>query len=126
MRPRRAVVTGGAGFLGSHLCERLVSEGNHVVALDNFSTGSPDNVAHLMPELNFQLIRSDVTDYIHVGGEVDVVLNFASPASPIDYLRLPIHTLKVGSIGTLHALGLAREKAPVSSWPLPRRCTATP
>lgn len=106
----RIVVMGGAGFLGSHLCERLVHEGADVVCLDNFITGSPDNVAHLVPELNFQLVRTDVTDYVHVVGKVDVVLNFASPASPIDYLRLPIETLKVGSIGTLHALGLAREK----------------
>jgi len=106
----RVVVTGGAGFLGSHLCERLVTTGHTVVCLDNFVTGSPDNVAHLMPEPTFQLVRTDVTDYVHVGGEVDAVLHFASPASPIDYLRLPIHTLKVGSIGTLHALGLAREK----------------
>ena len=106
----RVVVMGGAGFLGSHLCERLVNEGHQVVCLDNFITGSPNNVAHLVPEVNFQLVRADVTDYVHVVGEVDAVLNFASPASPIDYLRLPIHTLKVGSIGTLHGLGLAREK----------------
>ncbi len=106
----RVVVMGGAGFLGSHLCERLVRDDHEVVCLDNFLTGSPDNVAHLVPELNFKLVRTDVTDYIHVGGPVDTVLNFASPASPIDYLRLPIHTLKVGSIGTLHGLGLAREK----------------
>jgi dTDP-glucose 4,6-dehydratase len=106
----RVVVMGGAGFLGSHLCERLVNEGHDVVCLDNFITGSPNNVAHLVPELNFKLVRADVTDYVHVVGDVDAVLNFASPASPIDYLRLPIHTLKVGSIGTLHGLGLAREK----------------
>jgi len=107
---RRAVVTGGAGFLGSHLCEQLVASGTKVVCLDNFLTGIPANVAHLMPYPNFRLVRCDVTDFIHVPGEVDLVLHFASPASPVDYLRLPIETLKVGSLGTLHALGLAREK----------------
>ena len=106
----RAVVTGGAGFLGSHLCEALLARGDEVVCLDNFLTGSPDNVAHLTPNPRFRLVRSDVTDYLHVGGPVDLVLHFASPASPIDYLKMPIETLKVGSIGTLHALGLAREK----------------
>jgi dTDP-glucose 4,6-dehydratase len=107
---RRAVVTGGAGFLGSHLCERLLSLGAEVVCLDNFLTGTPDNVAQLMPDAQFRLLRCDVTDFIHVPGEVDLVLHFASPASPVDYLRLPIQTLKVGSLGTLHSLGLAREK----------------
>ena len=106
----RAVVTGGAGFLGSHLCEALLARGDEVVCLDNFLTGSPDNVAHLAPNPRFRLVRSDVTDFVHVGGPVDLVLHFASPASPIDYLNLPIETLKVGSIGTLHALGLARDK----------------
>ncbi len=106
----RAVVTGGAGFLGSHLCEALLARGDEVVCLDNFLTGSPDNVAHLTPNPRFRLVRSDVTDYLHVGGPVDIVLHFASPASPVDYLKLPIETLKVGSIGTLHALGLARDK----------------
>ena len=108
--PQRVVVMGGAGFLGSHLCERLIQQGHEVVCLDNFITGSPDNVGHLVPEPGFTLVRADVTDYVHVVGDVDIVLNFASPASPIDYLRLPIHTLKVGSIGTMHGLGLAREK----------------
>jgi dTDP-glucose 4,6-dehydratase len=109
-RYRRAVVTGGAGFLGSHLCESLLSRGTEVVCLDNFLTGAPGNVAHLLPDPRFRLLRCDVTDFIHVPGEVDLVLHFASPASPPDYLRLPIQTLKVGSLGTLHALGLAREK----------------
>jgi dTDP-glucose 4,6-dehydratase len=108
-RPR-AVVTGGAGFLGSHLCERLLEEDYEVVALDDFCTGTPDNVAHLSQIGPFRLLRCDVTDYVHVPGDVDAVLHFASPASPIDYLQLPIATLKVGSMGTLHALGLAREK----------------
>ena len=103
-------MTGGTGFLGSHLCERLLDQGYEVVALDNFSTGHPVNVAHLSTRDGFRLVRADVTDYIHVVGSVDLVLHFASPASPIDYLQLPIETLKVGSIGTLHALGLAKEK----------------
>ena len=107
---RRAVVTGGAGFLGSHLCHRLLDEGYQVTCLDNFLTGAPTNVDHLLEHDRFRLVRADVSDYIHVGGPVDAVLHFASPASPIDYLQLPIHTMKVGSIGTLHALGLAKEK----------------
>jgi UDP-glucuronate decarboxylase len=104
------VVTGGAGFLGSHLCERLLADGREVVALDNFLTGRPHNVEHLLENDRFRLVKADVTDYIHVPGPVDHVLHFASPASPIDYLQLPIETLKVGSAGTLHALGLAKEK----------------
>ncbi len=107
----RTVVTGGAGFLGSHLCERLLDDGGDVLCLDNFLTGSPDNVAHLLERPGFRLVRADVTDYVHVTGHVDQVLHFASPASPIDYLKLPIATMKVGSIGTLHALGLAKEKS---------------
>src|SRR4051794_8324086 len=106
----RAVVTGGAGFLGSHLCQRLLLEGYQVLCLDNFCTGSPGNVEHLIPDPGFRLARCDVTDYLHVAGPVDLVLHFASPASPLDYLQLPIETLKVGSLGTLHALGLAKEK----------------
>lgn len=108
-RPR-AVVTGGAGFLGSHLSERLLAEGYSVLCLDNFCTGSAANVAHLAEMGPFRLIRADVTDFVHVVGEVDAVLHLASPASPIDYLRMPIETLKVGSVGTLHTLGLAKEK----------------
>jgi dTDP-glucose 4,6-dehydratase len=107
---RRAVVTGGAGFLGSHLCEHLLERGVEVVCLDNFGTGSPVNVVHLMENPAFRLIRCDVTDFVHVTGPVDLVLHFASPASPLDYLRMPIETLKVGSLGTLHTLGLAHEK----------------
>ena len=109
-RARRAVITGGAGFLGSHLCDRLLALDYDVLCLDNFATATPANVAHLRGHPGFRLLRMDVTDYIHVGGPVDAVLHFASPASPIDYLQLPIATLKVGSIGTMHALGLAREK----------------
>jgi len=107
----RVVVTGGAGFLGSHLCETLVRRGCEVVCLDNFLTGSAENVAHLMGRPGFRLLSCDITDYVHVPGEVDLVLHFASPASPVDYLKIPIHTLKVGSIGTWHALGLAKEKS---------------
>jgi dTDP-glucose 4,6-dehydratase len=106
----RVVVTGGAGFLGSHLCEQLLDDGCEVLALDNFLTGLPANVEHLMGNPGFRLLKADITDYVHVPGPVDQVLHFASPASPIDYLQLPIETLKVGSIGTLHALGLAKEK----------------
>ncbi len=106
----RVVVTGGAGFLGSHLCEAVLRRGANVLCLDNFLTGTADNVAHLMQDKAFRLVRCDVTDFVHVPGEVDLVLHFASPASPIDYLKLPIHTLKVGAIGTWHALGLAKEK----------------
>jgi UDPglucose 6-dehydrogenase len=107
---QRAVVTGGAGFLGSHLAERLLGENIDVVCLDNFSTSTPDNVAHLQGYDGFRLVRANVTDYISVPGPVDFVLHFASPASPIDYADLPIQTLKVGSIGTMHTLGLAKEK----------------
>jgi dTDP-glucose 4,6-dehydratase len=109
-RWKRVVVTGGAGFLGSHLCEHLLRGGSEVHCLDNFLTGRPDNVAHLLNDPRFHLTNCDVTDFVHVPGEVDMVLHFASPASPTDYLRLPIHTMKVGSIGTLHALGMAKEK----------------
>jgi dTDP-glucose 4,6-dehydratase len=107
---RRAVVTGGAGFLGSHLCERLLGLGYHVLCLDNFLTGTPANVEHLIGDARFRLVCYDVTDYLHVSGPVDVVLHFASPASPLDYLQLPIQTLNVGSVGTSHAVGLAQEK----------------
>ena len=110
MRKRRAVVTGGAGFLGSHLCQRLLQEEYEVVCLDDFCTGSPANLEQLLPDPSFRLVRADVTDFVHVSGHVDAVLHLASPASPIDYLQLPLHTLKVGSLGTLHSLGLAKDK----------------
>ncbi|HEX8003466.1 MAG TPA: UDP-glucuronic acid decarboxylase family protein [Mycobacteriales bacterium] len=106
----RVVVTGGAGFLGSHFCERLLDEGHEVVCMDNFVTGNPENVAHLIENPRFRMIRCDVTEFIHVTGPVTAVAHLASPASPVDYLQLPIETLKVGSIGTLHALGLAKAK----------------
>lgn len=105
-----SVVTGGAGFLGSHLTDRLLKEGHFVIAVDNFITGSPLNLEHLAGNNNFKFIRQDVTEYIFIPGSVDYVWHFASPASPIDYLELPIPTLKVGSLGTHNALGLAREK----------------
>lgn len=105
-----SVVTGGAGFLGSHLTDRLLAEGHYVIAIDNFITGSPLNLEHLAGHDRFKFICQDVTEYIFVPGKVDYVWHFASPASPIDYLELPIPTLKVGSLGTHNALGLAREK----------------
>jgi dTDP-glucose 4,6-dehydratase len=107
---RTAVVTGGAGFLGSHVCERLLAQGTAVICMDNFLTGSPHNVGHLIGRAGFRLTECDLTDFVHVPGEVDLVLHLASAASPVDYLKLPIETLKVGGLGTLHALGLAREK----------------
>jgi dTDP-glucose 4,6-dehydratase len=110
MSTQRVVVTGGAGFLGSHLCERLLAEDCEVVCLDNFLTGTPKNVAHLLGSPGFTLSRTDLTQFVHVPGRVELVLHFASPASPVDYLQLPIQTLKVGAIGTWHALGLAKEK----------------
>jgi dTDP-glucose 4,6-dehydratase len=106
----RAVVTGGAGFLGSHLCDRLLGEGMEVVCIDNLLTGSLGNVEHLFGVDGFAFEKYDVTNHIHVPGRVDFVLHFASPASPIDYLELPIQTLKVGSLGTHKALGLAKAK----------------
>jgi dTDP-glucose 4,6-dehydratase len=106
----RVLVTGGAGFLGSHLCDRLVREGHDVLAMDNLLTGNERNISHLAEEKRFRFIRHDVTHFIFVDGPLDAVLHFASPASPIDYLELPIQTLKVGSLGTHNALGLAMAK----------------
>ncbi|MFY8160629.1 MAG: UDP-glucuronic acid decarboxylase family protein [Candidatus Kapaibacteriota bacterium] len=106
----RVLITGGAGFLGSHLCDRFIAEGDEVIAMDNLVTGSTDNIAHLFGNPKFQFVKYDVTEYIHVEGKLDYILHFASPASPIDYLKLPIQTLKVGSLGTHKTLGLAKAK----------------
>ncbi len=107
---QRAVITGGAGFLGSHLCDRFLAEGWEVVCMDNLVTGDLRNIEHLVGEKRFHFFHQDVTEFIHVPGPVDAVMHFASPASPLDYLELPIQTLKVGALGTHKALGLAREK----------------
>ncbi|MDP3039409.1 MAG: GDP-mannose 4,6-dehydratase, partial [Deltaproteobacteria bacterium] len=106
----RALITGGSGFLGSHLCDRLLAEGLEVICMDNLLTGSTGNIAHLAGHRRFQFIHYDVTNYIFVEGSLDYVLHFASPASPIDYLQLPIQTLKVGALGTHKVLGLAMAK----------------
>jgi dTDP-glucose 4,6-dehydratase len=107
---KRALVTGGAGFLGSHLCGRLMDEGLEVVCMDNLITGSLDNIESYFGRKGFTFVHHDVTNFIHVPGNLDYILHFASPASPIDYLKLPIQTLKVGSLGTLKAVGLAKSK----------------
>src|SRR5450759_4037973 len=107
---KTSVVTGGAGFLGSHLCERLLSEGHAVICMDNLITGSLDNIEHLFQRKDFTFIQYDVTNFIHFPGDVHYVFHFASPASPIDYLKFPIQTLKVGSLGTHKALGFAKAK----------------
>jgi len=106
----RLLITGGAGFIGSHLCDRFLAEGHHVIAMDNLLTGNIRNIEHLAGHERFQFIKHDVTNFIYVAGPVDAVLHFASPASPIDYLKWPIQTLKVGALGTHKALGLAKDK----------------
>jgi dTDP-glucose 4,6-dehydratase len=106
----RTLITGGAGFLGSHLCDYLIEKGHEVICIDNLSTGNMENISHLLGKKRFSFIRYDVTNYLHVDGELHNILHFASPASPIDYLRMPIQTLKVGSLGTHKALGLALSK----------------
>ncbi len=105
-----AVVTGGAGFLGSHLCDKLISEGYRVFCLDNLITGRIENIHHLADNENFKFIKQDVTEYLYIPGDIDIIFHFASPASPIDYIEYPIPTLKVGSLGTHKTLGLAKEK----------------
>ncbi|AVR44853.1 NAD-dependent dehydratase [Christiangramia fulva] len=107
---KRILITGAAGFLGSHLCDRFISEGFEVIAMDNLITGDLKNIAHLFGKKNFEFQHHDITKFVHVPGKLDYILHFASPASPIDYLKIPIQTLKVGSVGTLHCLGLAKDK----------------
>ena len=107
---KRTLITGAAGFLGSHLCDRFIREGHHVIGMDNLITGDLKNIEHLMGLENFEFYHHDVTKFVHVPGKLDYILHFASPASPIDYLKIPIQTLKVGALGTHNLLGLAKEK----------------
>ena len=107
---KRVLITGAAGFLGSHLCDRFIKEGCYVIAMDNLITGRLENIEHLIGNENFHFVHHDVSNFVHVSGELDYILHFASPASPIDYLKIPIQTLKVGSLGTHNLLGLAKAK----------------
>lgn len=107
---KHILITGAAGFLGSHLCDRFIAEGYHVIGMDNFITGDKKNISHLSNHHNFEFIEHDVTEFIKIDGTLDYILHFASPASPIDYLKIPIQTLKVGSLGTHNLLGLAKDK----------------
>jgi dTDP-glucose 4,6-dehydratase len=109
-KKKRILITGAAGFLGSHLCDRFIKEGFHVIAMDNLITGDLRNIEHLIKHADFEYYHHDVSNFVHVPGELDYILHFASPASPIDYLKIPIQTLKVGSLGIHHLLGLARVK----------------
>lgn len=108
--PKTILITGAAGFLGSHLCDRFINEGFSVIGMDNFITGDPKNIEHILNHPNFKFIEHDVTEFVNISGQLDYILHFASPASPIDYLKIPIQTLKVGSLGTHNLLGLAKAK----------------
>ncbi|MFM7428427.1 MAG: GDP-mannose 4,6-dehydratase, partial [Flammeovirgaceae bacterium] len=110
MERKRVLITGGAGFLGSHLCDRFIKEGYHVIAMDNLITGDLRNIEHLFKLEQFEFYHHDVSKFVHVPGELHYIMHFASPASPIDYLKIPIQTLKVGSLGIHNLLGLARAK----------------
>ena len=112
MDKKKVLITGAAGFLGSHLCDRFIKEGYNVIGMDNLITGDIKNIEHLFKNSSFEFIEHDVSNYVHVPGELDYILHFASPASPIDYLKIPIQTLKVGSLGTHNLLGLAKTKKP--------------
>ncbi len=107
---KRILIAGAAGFLGSHLCDRFIKEGYHVIGMDNLLTGNLKNIEHLFPLQDFEYYHHDITKFVHIPGKLDYILHFASPASPIDYLKMPIQTLKVGSLGTHNLLGLAKEK----------------
>src|SRR5690554_3288786 len=107
---KKVLITGAAGFLGSHLCDKFIAEGFQVIGMDNFITGDLKNISHLLEHPHFQLIEHDVTEFVKIEGELHYILHFASPASPIDYLKIPIQTLKVGSLGTHNLLGLAKAK----------------
>ena len=107
---KKVLITGAAGFIGSHLCDRFIKEGFYVIGIDSFLTGSPDNIAHLIGNERFEFIKYDVTNFIYIPDEIDIILHFACPASPVDYLNHPIHTMKVDSLGTINTLGLAKAK----------------